>query len=77
MVRVSQPQLRQQRGRSLIYLRDVAEMLGVHADTVLDWSAKGQFPPGFKLGKRWAWEAAEVEQYLANLTSGEGDTNAQ
>lgn len=43
--------------------RQVADMLGFSADTIVDWAEAGKLP-AFKLGGRLRFQASELEEHL-------------
>lgn len=47
----------------LLTARELAELLGLSAGTVLDWFEAGRLP-GFKLGRSVRFRASEVEVLL-------------
>ncbi len=49
--------------RTALTSRELAELLGVSAGTVLDWFEAGRLP-GFKLGRSARFRASEVEAWL-------------
>ena len=47
----------------LLTARELAELLGFAAGTVVDWAERGELP-GFKVGGRLRSRASEVETWL-------------
>lgn len=47
----------------LLTARELAELLGLSASTVLDWFEAGRLP-GFKLGRAVRFRESEVEAWL-------------
>lgn len=52
-------------------VRDVARFLGVPAKTIYTWRARGDGPPGFRVGKHLRFRPAEVESWLESHREGE------
>jgi nitrogen PTS system EIIA component len=47
----------------LLTAREIAELLGFSASTVVDWAERGKVP-AFKVGGRLRFRASEVEEWL-------------
>lgn len=45
-------------------VRDVAQFLGVPVATIYTWRARGDGPPGFRVGKHLRFRPSEVESWL-------------
>lgn len=43
---------------------EVAELFGVSAQTITNWSKRGEFPKPFSFGRIRRWEKAEIIAYL-------------
>ena len=52
----------------LLSVNDVAEMLGLHPQTVRDFAGDGKLP-GIKVGKAWRFKPSEIEAYLERQRS--------
>ena len=71
---------RDKREAGLLRVSEVAELVGVSADTIARWSRSGKMPMGFKVGgESWTyWNEEEVARWLAarcpqQATSVQGD----
>lgn len=53
--------------QAVIYLEDVATILGKKYPAVQSMHARNQLPPSFKLGGRLAWMRATFMAWLDNL----------
>lgn len=49
----------------LMSLKRVARTLAVSEKTLRRWVAKGDFPPGLRVGRCWRWSTTTVERWLA------------
>lgn len=47
----------------LLTAREVAELLGFSASTILDWFESGRLP-GFKLGRAVRFRLSEIEEFI-------------
>jgi excisionase family DNA binding protein len=53
----------------LLTARELAELLGFSASTVVDWSERGELP-GFKVGGRLRFRESEVLEWLEQRRQG-------
>ena len=54
----------------LLSVNDVAELLGLHPQTVRDFAGDGKLP-GFKVGRAWRFKPSDIEAYLERQRSAE------
>ena len=50
----------------MLTLREVAQLLRKHPETIRRWHRQGRFPAGAKIGKGWLFRRDEVEKWLAS-----------
>ena len=64
-------------GIKLLNRREVADAIGVHADTVKRWVKEGHFPAPRKIGPgrfgKVAWRAIDVRRWLRKRQSQENE----
>ena len=53
----------------LVTANDLATILGLHPDTVLDWFEAGKMP-GFKIGRAVRFRLSEIEEWLVTCRRG-------
>jgi excisionase family DNA binding protein len=56
----------------LLTARQVADRLGITAETVLRWTRRGDLP-GFKLGRAIRYREADLDAWLAEHATGAAD----
>jgi PTS system nitrogen regulatory IIA component len=56
----------------LLTARELAELLGFAAGTIVDWAERGKVP-AFKVGGRLRFRESEVETWLEAQRLGEGN----
>jgi excisionase family DNA binding protein len=56
----------------LLTARELAELLGFSAATVVDWSERGEVP-SFKIGGRLRFRESEVADWLEERRQGRGE----
>jgi excisionase family DNA binding protein len=54
----------------IYFAKQIADRLGVSTETVRWWSKNGRFVQAFRVGRRWAWRADEVDAYVAQMMEG-------
>jgi len=56
--------------RALIGVEELAEYLGVPAQTIYDWRLSGRAPRAFKLGKHLRFAASDIAAWLEERHEG-------
>jgi len=59
-------------GLEVITITDLAEKLGVTAQTIDDLRTKGRGPRGFRVGRRLMFRVCEIEAWLAEMEDADG-----
>lgn len=52
----------------LMTLAELADMLGVPVNTVYQWRARGEGPPGYRIGRHVRYRRTAVETWLETQT---------
>jgi excisionase family DNA binding protein len=50
--------------QELLKASEVADRLGIHVRTVWKWTAEGELPAPFRLGRITRWRRRDVDAYL-------------
>lgn len=60
-------------GGPLLTVQDLAAYLDVPVKTIYMWRHRSTGPRGFRVGRHLRFRWAEVEEWVAELASGDGD----
>lgn len=58
--------------RAVLTLSELAEMLGVPAQTLYDLRSQGRGPRGFRVGRELRFRMSEIEAWIARLEAADG-----
>jgi hypothetical protein len=47
--------------------RTLAAFLGIHTQRIVEWTAKGQFPKGQRVGRQTLYTLGEVKNYVEHF----------
>jgi predicted DNA-binding transcriptional regulator AlpA len=60
-------------GQEVLYLADVAEILGKEYPAVQSMHRRNKLPPAFKMGGKVAWLREKFYEWLSQEATGDGD----
>ncbi|WP_255772037.1 MULTISPECIES: AlpA family transcriptional regulator [Halorhodospira] len=52
--------------RQVLYIDDVAERMGMSRDALRSAVKRGHVPRPGRIGRRWAWDRIEFEEWLGH-----------